>query len=146
MAGDPILDDYNSHRFIVAYSIIGSVLGKEAIVIYEEADTMSKEEQSQFGDKIAQSFKEQGLTDINGDAVKIEYRQLKKYQMDFAERFCSKSVSYMKGIAYEAIGTTPDDDFGEAKEMLEYIMSICFDWQMTNSTAYDFYDKLGIIK
>lgn len=147
-AGDPLLDDSTQHRFLIAYSVLQMIFNGDGIYIYEEANTMSKDEQEQFEELLNKKVQEMyDLESLSGNEIKVMYRQIPGWQIDFLDKFCGDTMTYIKGRTYEIMddeGT--DEDTEVIKGWFNKLLRYAFDWEITNSTAYDFYDKLGLIE
>lgn len=163
--GDDLLDDSNQHRFLVAYSPIGSAIGKSGIVIYEETDgrKQSSSEQKSIGKKIEGSikdamdktviedmsviFQEIGISD--GADLTVTYKQVNKIEMDMIEKIFGGQIDEINGIknyTYSHISESlTDEEFDDMKSMLEQPYSLILQVHITRSTRYDLYDSLGIL-
>ena len=65
--------------------------------------------------------------------------------MDIIKEFCVDSDDYLRSITFEGMGITDEQSEG-ASEVMDGIMKYMFDFKVVESTPYDFYDGLGLIK
>lgn len=146
--GDPLLDNNKKHRFLFGYSIMQTLFVGDGIYIYEESNNMTKEEQEAFTDRLnKQIASKYDLTSLSGNTITVQYRQLPGWQIDFLDRFCSHTMDTVKGKTYSIIdseGLSSEDDT-EIKGFIDKILKLAFDWEITESTAYDFYTRFGLI-
>lgn len=148
VSGDPLLDDTNNHRFLVAYSVLQMLFEGDGIYIYEEANTMTKDEQAQFEKLLNQKVEEcYGIESLSGNKIKITYKQIPGWQIDWLDKICGESISYIKGRTFDILDQNGSDEDTEIiKGWFNKLLRFAFDWEIKESTAYDLYDELGLIQ
>jgi hypothetical protein len=91
-------------------------------------------------------YENYGNINISGNRVKIMYKQLPDYAMDIVKDFCVDSEDYMRSMTFETLGIDESGQSNEASAVMNGIMDYVFDFKVVESTAYDFFDGLGLIK
>ena len=145
--GHPILDDTQRREYIVVYSGAAMMFGNgEGVFIFESSNGASKKTTEKISQDLSRNFNEiYGNINISGNSVKISYQQIPEFGMDIIKEFCVDSDDYLRSITFEGMGITDEQGEG-ASEVMDGIMKYMFDFKVVESTSYDFYDGLGLIK
>ena len=145
--GHPILDDTRRREYIVVYSGAAMMFGNgEGVFIFESSNGASNQTMERISQDLSNNFNEiYGNINISGNSVKISYKQIPDFGMDIIKEFCVDSEDYLREITFEGMGITEDQSEG-ASEVMSGIMDYVFDFKVVESTPYDFYDGLGLIK
>lgn len=145
--GDFLLDDTVTSRYLVVMSPMGTFLGKSGIYIYQESDGMSKAEMAEVSENLTELATEAlGDKVLQGGRVEVEYKQVNHWAMDIVYDFCSKSEAYIEGAAWDGIGEDKQEAGEDTQAFVKFMVELGFKWKTTESTAYDFYDSLGLVK
>lgn len=141
--GDLILDDSETKTFIIAWSTFGSWYGDSPVFIFEESTGASKKEIEE-NERILNERLVAYFSDTNDlTNIVIDYRQVSSWQMEIIEKFLINAEDQLKTIAYDGIGATDED---EDVGIIETVLQLAFSWESVKSTAYEFYDGLGLIE
>ena len=145
--GHPILDDTRRREYIVVYSGAAMMFGNgEGVFIFESSNGASNQTMERISQDLSNNFNEiYGNINISGNSVKISYKQIPDFGMDIIKEFCVDSEDYLREITFEGMGITEEQSEG-ASEVMSGIMDYVFDFKVVESTPYDFYDGLGLIK
>lgn len=145
--GDAILDDTKVHRYIVFMSPVGVVLGKSEIYIFQESDGMSKQECNELQEELTNRIRKRLGKDFeNLDNIKVDYRQVKPWAMDYIYEFLSETEANLEDMMLEGMGTDKEKADEHSKAIVKFLMDIGFVWETKYCTAYDFYDDFGLIE
>ena len=144
--GHPILDDTRRREYIVVYSGAAMMFGNgEGVFIFESSNGASNQTMERISQDLSNNFNEiYGNINVSGNSVKISYKQIPDFGMDIIKEFCVDSEDYLREITFEGMGIT--EESGETSEVMSGIMDYMFDFKVVESTPYDFYDGLGLIK
>lgn len=143
--GDPLLDNSKKHRFLIGYSILESFIAGEGIYIYEESNGMTKDEQEAFTNRLNEQIANKyDIKSLSGKQITVQYQQIPSWGIDFIDRFCSHTMNTVKGKTYSLLDSEEFED-KDFKGFLDKMFKLAFDWEITESTAYDFYTKFGLI-
>ena len=85
-------------------------------VIHEESSKPNKNVEKEMTQKLQKSADEimGETTDLNGEKIKIEYRQAQTWQMDIVEKFCEKTKEKTTEIIQSGIS---EDETAETKSI-----------------------------
>lgn len=146
--GDPILDNTTTKEYVVVYSVAAMMFGDgEGFFIFEAGKDLSDEEMENVGIQLSEKFKEAyGVININGNDVKITYKQIPEFAMNIVKKFCVDSDDYLRNLTFEGIGIEKDKADGETEDIINTIMKYTFDFKAVKSTPYNFYDGLGLLE
>ena len=146
--GHPIYDDSNRREYIVVYSGAAMMFGNgEGFFVFEKSNGTSTRTMEKISEELSDNFYENyGNINISGNRVKIMYKQLPDYAMDIIKDFCVDSEDYMRSMTFETLGIDENGQSDEASAVMNGIMDYVFDFKVVESTAYDFFDGLGLIK
>ena len=144
--GHPILDDTRRREYIVVYSGAAMMFGNgEGVFIFESSNGASNQTMERISQDLSNNFNEiYGNINVSGNSVKISYKQIPDFGMDIIKEFCVDSEDYLREITFEGMGIT--EESGGTSEVMSGIMDYMFDFKVVESTPYDFYDGLGLIK
>lgn len=146
--GDLILDDDVVNEYFVFYSWLAMVFGDgSGFYVYQVDNGASKAEIENLSKKLSEAMNKKypGLN-INGNDIVVEYRQVNKLSIKAMNTFLKDSDKKMKGIALDSLGL--DESALETEEMqfMNVVFRLAFDWRCVETTAYDFYDEMGLIE
>ena len=146
ISGHQFLDDDASSTFLIATSPIGMFFGETPIMIYQLENGASKEEieemEKQLTVAINNYFNKD--TDLNLQ-IEVIYDQLPPTSFSILKKILNDTDNYMKEITFSSIGVTNESELdSETSSFINGILKLVFYYDMTNCTAYDFYDGLGI--
>ena len=146
--GHPILDDSTRREYIVVYSAAAMMFGNgEGFFIFEKGNGTSTKTMEKISAELSDNFYENyGNINISGNCVKIMYKQIPDFAMDIIKDFCVDSEDYMRSMTFETLGIDESGQSNEASAVMNGIMDYVFDFKVVESTAYDFFDGLGLIK
>lgn len=146
--GHPILDDTRRREYIVVYSGAAMMFGNgEGVFIFETSNGASNKTMERISQDLSHNFNEiYGNINISGNSVKISYKQIPDFAMDIIKDFCVDSDDYLRSITFEGMGITEGEQSETASKVMDGIMNYVFDFKVVESTPYDFYDGLGLIK
>jgi Zn-dependent metalloprotease len=133
--GDSVLDNTDQRTFLTVYSPIGIWLNKEtSIVIYEEKVNVDVDEEK-MSETLTKYFNNAGLSN-----VKVTYKQIPKYKIWLAKKFCNETDDKLMGILDDKLSMASDDE--EMREVWYALTKLAFTYQITESTPYSFYREL----
>ena len=146
--GDLMLDNETKREFFVFYSVLSTMLGDgTGIYIYQEDTGATPEELQELSKKLSQRFNEifPGIN-VQGYDVVIEVEQMSKVKLKALNAVCEKIGNKMRSFTVQELnineGALEEEEFSLIKDLLGY----AFSWYYTKSTAYEFYDDLGLIE
>ena len=119
----------------------------EGFFVFEKSNGTSTRTMEKISAELSDNFYENyGNINISGNRVKIMYKQLPDYAMDIVKDFCVDSEDYMRSMTFDTLGIDASGQSNEASAVMNGIMDYVFDFKVVESTAYDFFDGLGLIK
>ena len=141
--GDIMLDNTTPRRYVVVASILGSAFGDTPIYLYEEVDKPNTEEEKKINSILQGAIDSEigEITNIKGEKIVLEYKQLPKWKIDILERFVSNSRAQISDIM---TGATGDDLDEESQGILDTILNLCIICVVQETTPYEFYEGIGV--
>lgn len=144
--GDILLDDTQSHTYLIVYSALGTIFGDAGIYIFQDDTGASKAEIAEASRRLTEMVNQKygGIT-LSGKDITVEYKQVNQKAMDILCDFCEGSETYLRDLSYEALEKSVGESVG-TNAFLEFMLKLGFTWEVREGTAYDIYDSLGLIE
>ena len=82
---------------------------------------------------------------IHGNPITIEYEQVDELKLKVIKTISEKSGSMMQSFALQGLELEESDLQSEDYSFLQEVLKAAIDTRYVKSTAYDFFDGMGII-
>ena len=149
IAGDLIFDDETTSCFLIATSPMGMIFEKAPIMVYQEENGASEQQIEETRQRLEKAIN--SYIDTLNDTeipftVNVTYHQVPKNTFIFLEKVLKKSDSYIRQVTLENLQIDNISDLtNENEDLLNLFFKLVLVWDMKTTTAYDFYDSIGIL-
>lgn len=132
------------------YSVADIINGEGAIIIYEEKmNGITYMDEIEMEKQLSAMFNQKYKEAIGGKLIGVEYKVVDSKTFDLIQEVSGTTQGNIKDTAIQIMNKKGLDLSQEEKDniinAIDKVMPYVFNWKMYNTTAYNFYDMLGLL-